>query len=64
MKIALCFYGQPRFYNNQEILGFLKDLYAEDVDVDVYMHMWRPKDSKDYLRAPWSGIDDNLAVIS
>lgn len=62
MKIALCFYGQPRFYKNQEIVDFLRDIRAEDVEVDVYMHIWKPSE-KDYTRSPHSGIDLHLAVI-
>jgi len=62
MKIALCFYGQPRFYKNQEIVEFLRDIRAEDAQVDVYMHLWKPSE-KDYTRGPHSGIDSHLAVI-
>ena len=63
MKIALCFFGQPRFYNNKEILTFLRDLRAEDAQVDVYMHLWKPTSGTNYLRSPWSGIDEKNAVI-
>lgn len=62
MKIALCFFGQPRFYNNNEIREFLRDIKAEG-DVDVYMHLWKPEKENNYMRSPWSGIDENLAVI-
>ena len=62
MKIALCFFGQPRFYNNNEILEFLRDIKAEG-EVDVYMHLWKPQADKNYMRSPWSGIEDKLAVI-
>ena len=62
MKIALCFFGQPRFYNNPEILQFLRDIRTEG-EVDVYMHLWNPERPNNFLRSPWSGIDDNLAVI-
>jgi hypothetical protein len=62
MKIALCFYGQPRFYNNAEILEFLRDIKAEG-EVDVYMHLWKPKDAKNYMRSPWTSIEESSAVI-
>ena len=63
MKIALCFFGQPRFYNNKEILAFLRDLRAEDIQIDVYMHLWKPSKETNYMRSPWSGIDEKNAVI-
>lgn len=62
MKIALCFFGQPRFYNNNEIREFLRDIKAEG-EVDVYMHLWKPAKDKDFMRSPWSGIDEKLAII-
>lgn len=62
MKIALCFFGQPRFYNNNEILEFLRDIKAEG-EVDVYMHLWKPEKEENFLRSPWSGIDEKKVVI-
>jgi len=64
MKVALCFFGQPRFYSNEEIRAFLKDLRMEnDTTVDVYMHLWNPKDPKNFARSPWSNIDESAANI-
>ena len=63
MKIALCFFGQPRFYDNQEMLTFLRDLKIESVEVDTYMHLWRPKKSQNFSRSPWSGLDEKDAKI-
>jgi len=63
MKIALCFFGQPRFYNNNEIREFLRDIKSEKVEIDVYMHLWKPAKSKDFMRSPWSGIEPQYAEI-
>lgn len=63
MNIALCFYGQPRFYGNKEILEFLRDLRSEKINADIYMHLWKPMDSKNYLRSPWSNIEDDHAFM-
>ena len=62
MKIALCFFGQPRFYSNNEIREFLRDIKAEG-EVDVYMHLWKPAKEDNFMRSPWSGIEDSLAKI-
>jgi hypothetical protein len=62
MKIALCFFGQPRFYSNNEILEFLRDIKAEG-EVDVYMHLWKPEKEDNFMRSPWSGIEDAHAKI-
>lgn len=61
MKIALCFYGQPRFYNNVEILEFLRDIKAEG-EVDVYMHLWKPSSGKNFYKSPWTSIDPNTEI--
>ena len=64
MKVALCFFGQPRFYANDEIRAFLKDLRMENgIEVDVYMHLWEPSDPNNFARSSWSNIDESLAKI-
>ena len=64
MKIALCFSGQPRFFDNQEMIEFLRDLNAEDAEVDIYMHLWKPKDPNNFARSPWTNIQADDAKIS
>lgn len=64
MKIALCFYGQPRFFDSNEITTFLRDIRAEDVQVDVFMHLWKPENPNNITRSQWSNIDELSAKIN
>jgi hypothetical protein len=56
MKIALCLYGQPRFFSvNNTIIEHIINPYQPD----IYMHTWWSKDDvgSTYSSAPWATID-------
>ena len=55
MKVALCFYGQPRFVDRKEV----QDSYHENIiskyDTDVLCHAWHDKEEQ-YEFSSWSGL--------
>lgn len=38
-RLAICFYGQPRFIDNAVVYGKYKEIIAK-YDTDVYIHSW------------------------
>lgn len=45
-KVNLCFYGQPRFSNNQEVVRQYKDIIDNpNYDVKTYGHVWYDTDA-------------------
>lgn len=54
MKIALCFYGQPRFIDN--ILGFEshKKHILDRAHVDVFAHFWFDENQSTFAASDWS----------
>lgn len=57
MKIALSFYGQPRFLENPHIHESYRHYFLEKYDVDVFGHMWWKENGK-YDVSNWTGIDE------
>lgn len=43
MKVALAFFGQPRFVDNQDIINTYKRVILDRYDTDVFGHMWWKK---------------------
>lgn len=58
-KIAVCFFGQPRFVRNtRAVVAHNKELFAK-YDCDVFVHTWY--DYADTVRQPsstWTGLGD------
>lgn len=54
-KVALCFFGQPRFVDREEI----RDSYYKNIidryDTDVYAHAWYSSEG-DYEFSSWSNL--------
>jgi hypothetical protein len=47
MKVALCFYGQPRFLNNPHAIASQRHFIMDRYDTDVFCHYWfDPKDKR------------------
>lgn len=46
MKLAVCFFGQPRFFNHW--LDFNKELY-DDCEIDYYCHFWGDNEIKNKI---------------
>lgn len=40
LKVALTFYGQPRYVKNPHILESYRDYYLDRHDCDVFCHLW------------------------
>ena len=40
MKVALSFFGQPRYVKNKHIYNSYKHFFLDRYDVDVFCHMW------------------------
>ena len=56
MKVALAFFGQPRFVGNQDIINTYKDVILNRYDTDVFGHMWWEEDAEEYSYSSWSQI--------
>ena len=54
MKLALCFYGQPRSVDDQTH-GSIKDKLVNGNDVDVYAHFWYSEDPSVLCETSFSG---------
>ena len=56
MKVALAFFGQPRFVDNQ-IIDTYKQVILDRYDTDVFGHMWWQEESEaEYDYSSWSKI--------
>ena len=53
MKIAIAFYGQPRYVKNKHILDSYKKYFLDKYDCDVFGHMWWGDPSK-YDTSSWN----------
>lgn len=61
MKVALCFSGQPRFYNSKSFES-IKKFILDKYDCDIFFHFWLSKDENyEYSSAPWSNIKDKIS---
>jgi hypothetical protein len=58
LKIAYCFYGQPRNWENgiKNIMNFIK---KNSLDVDFYYHAYVHNDNEIMETSPWRTIDKN-----
>lgn len=61
MKIAYCFYGQPRSFESgiKNILNFIKN---NNVDVDFYYHTFVYKEGDVMETSPWRDISKDTLV--
>lgn len=57
MKVALAFFGQPRFVDNQDIINTYKKVILDRYDTDVFGHMWWEEDAEEYDYSSWSQIN-------
>ena len=53
MKLALCFYGQPRFIDNPNIKLYLDSLIFNKYETDSYCHFWYDNDIVFYTGSDW-----------
>lgn len=58
MKVALAFFGQPRFVDNQQIINTYKEVILNRYDTDVFGHMWWQEDGGEYDYSSWSRINN------
>jgi hypothetical protein len=56
MKVALLFFGQPRFIDNPEIERVYKESIINRYDTDVFCHTWWKETSEEYEYSSWSRI--------
>ena len=57
MKVALAFFGQPRFVDNQQIIDTYKQVILDRYDTDVFGHMWWQEETEgEYDYSSWSKI--------
>jgi hypothetical protein len=55
MKIALLYFGQPRFIDNFNCYESQKQRIMSQGDCDVFAHLWEPNESG-YNFSTWSGL--------
>jgi hypothetical protein len=53
MKVALCFFGQPRFLNNPYSYISHKIWILDKYETDIYIHSWINKDNKECEYSDW-----------
>ena len=59
MKVALLFFGQPRFIDNPEIERVYKESIIKRYDTDVFGHVWwKPDMGGEYDYSSWSKISE------
>jgi hypothetical protein len=56
MKVALLFFGQPRFIDNPEIERSYKESIIKRYDTDVFGHTWWKESEEEYDYSSWSRI--------
>ena len=59
MKVALAFYGQPRYVKNPHILESYKKFYLDRYDCDVFCHMWWGKNQR-YDVSSWAECNGQM----
>lgn len=63
MKIALSFYGQPRYLDNtQSYDSHKKFIFAQNVDVDVFIHYWFDKQLNTFNVSDGTKIHPNYII--
>lgn len=56
MKVALAFFGQPRFVDNIKVINTYKNVIIDKYDTDVFCHTWWTGDGGEYDYSTWSKI--------
>lgn len=56
MNIALLFFGQPRFIENNNIFESYRDNIIDKYDVDIYCHCWWSNKQTEYETSSWAKI--------
>lgn len=58
-RVALCFYGQPRFFNATRSYAWIKKLIIDVYNPDVFFHTWWSEDDigKKYASGPHMSLD-------
>lgn len=57
MKVALLFFGQPRFLDNKLTFESHKNNILNKYDTDVFCHTWWSPDQNSYNVSSWSNIN-------
>ena len=57
MKVALLFFGQPRFVDNPEIERVYKSSIIDKYDTDVFCHAWWKEGDAEFDYSSWSKIN-------
>lgn len=55
MKIALLFFGQPRFLSNKKSYNSHRSFLSK-YDVDIFVHSWWSIEPNDYTPSSWSSL--------
>ena len=69
MKVALSFFGQPRYVRNKHIFNSYKHFFLDRYDTDVFCHMWWEEDGE-YDISSWVQYEgspvtpDALSIVS
>ena len=64
LKVALCFYGQPRLYEQgrENLVNFLNN--SKNCEFDIFFNTWEvDKDQKEYASSPYRFIDKEELTI-
>ncbi len=61
MKVALLFFGQPRFLENKKTFQTHCDKIINKYDTDVFCHTWWSLDQNTYETSSWSRINNCAA---
>lgn len=55
-RIAVLYYGQPRFVNNKKIYENTKKQIFDLYETDCFSHVWFSETEKEFLTSSWSNI--------
>jgi len=59
LKVALTFYGQPRYVKNPHIFESYRKFYLDRYDCDVFCHMWWGNPNK-FETSPWAVCEGEM----
>lgn len=62
MKVALCFFGQPRYIDSDKIPLLFKKAIHSQAEVDVFTHFWFKEGETELPQSDWS-YSKNLSVL-
>ena len=54
MRVALCFYGQPRFIDNKIGYESHNEHIISKVDTDIYTHFWFDREQTTFNTSDWA----------